>query len=181
MIDLKNINKSLAEKLEIKNPMALPRLEKVVINIGAGQAVKDESYLNEVINTVTTIAGQKPVVTKAKKAIAGFKIRENDKIGVMVTLRSARMYSFVERLVSVALPRIRDFKGISPKHFDKQGNYTLPLKEQIVFPEIPYDKVKNVHGMQITFKISKSDPAKSKELLAALGLPFASNTEVKNG
>lgn len=181
MINIKDINKKVATDLGVKNPMALPRLEKVVINVGAGMATKDESYLKEVIDTLTVISGQKPVVTRAKKAIAGFKIRENDKVGAMVTLRGQRMLNFVERLVAITLPRIRDFKGLSLKHFDKQGNYTVALKEQIIFPEIAYDKIKHNHGMQINFRINNSDRNKSKVLLTAFGMPFVPENKENNG
>jgi len=180
MINIKDINNKIATDLGIKNPMALPRLEKVIINVGAGAAVKDEPYLKEVVSTLATISGQKPVVTRAKKAIAGFKIRENDQIGAMVTLRGQRMLSFVERLIAITLPRIRDFKGLSLKHFDKQGNYTLAIREQIIFPEIVYYKVKHNHGMQINFRIVNSSKNKSIALLSAFGMPFAKDEE-KNG
>jgi len=161
--------------------MQLPCLEKVVINCGAGAGVADKKIIEETVRTLTIISGQKPIVTKAKKAIAGFKIREGDEVGVMVTLRGPKMYNFIEKFVTLALPRIRDFKGLSPKRFDGGGNYTLPLREQVVFPEIPYDSIGHIHGMQITFKINNSDKEKSKVLLETLGMPFADAKELKNG
>lgn len=168
------------DKLDIENPMQIPYIEKIVINVGAGKSTSDQKYIKEVCKTLSIISGQKPQITKAKQAIAGFKVRQGDEIGAMVTLRGKRMLSFLERLVGIVLPRIRDFKGLSVKHFDSQGNYTFALKEQIVFPEIPYDTIQNMHGMQITLKINKTTTKKSKILLETYGMPFEKK-EVKNG
>ncbi len=181
MIDIKTLQKDLLQKTGLKNPMELPKLEKVVLNVGAGQAAADKKYIDEVIKNLEIISGQKPVVTKAKKAISGFKIRQGDTVGAMVTLRGKRMYDFLEKLIAITLPRIRDFKGLSLKHFDKQGNYSFAVREQIVFTEIPYDDVQNVHGIQITIKIKNSDPDKSKMLLESIGFPFEKAKEKKNG
>lgn len=185
MLSTKDINTKLMEAYPAANIMALPKLEKVVLNVGIGRMKDDKSYVGEVANTLTAITGQKPVTTKAKKAIAGFKSRTGDPVGMMVTLRGKRMLSFVERLANIALPRIRDFKGLAKMKFDRQGNYTYSVREQMIFPEIPYDKVSHVHGMQITFKIKNGTPKKSQKLLETLGLPFEKDqkvgTGVKNG
>ncbi|HLB32179.1 MAG TPA: 50S ribosomal protein L5 [Patescibacteria group bacterium] len=185
MIELKTVNAGLKKDLGDVNLLALPRLEKVVLNCGIGRMKDDKGFVEEVVNTFKTVSGQKPVMTKAKKAIAGFKVREGDAVGVMVTLRGKRMLSFIERLANIALPRIRDFKGLKFNNFDRQGNYTLAVKEQVIFPEIPYDKVSHTHGFQITFKILNGTPATSRKLLEKLGLPFekdnTQNTGVKNG
>lgn len=175
MLNIKELQSELSKKLEIKNLHALPVVEKVVINVGTGKYEIEPKLQEEAIKTLTIISGQKPVVTHAKKAIAGFKIRENDSIGVKVTLRGKRMYAFLERLANLVLPRLRDFKGVSEKSFDKEGNYTMPIKEQIVFPEIPYNEIQKVHGMQITIKISNSDKKKSKILIETIGMPFTKN------
>lgn len=180
MIDTKNIKEKLMQKMEIKNPMELPYIEKMVINVGAGKAVEDKKYLEEVCSTLKIITGQKPQITKAKKSISGFKLRQGENIGAMVTLRGSRMLSFLEKLVNIVLPRIRDFKGLSLKHFDRQGNYTFALKEQVVFPEVPYDAIQNIHGMQITIKIKNTTVEKSKILLEIYGMPFEKK-EVHHG
>lgn len=181
MINKSQLQKELLDKLDSKNPMELPSLEKVVIGCGVGQAVSDKKFLEEAVRTLAIISGQKPIVTRAKKAVSGFKIRQGDEIGVKVTLRGKRMYDFIEKFASLALPRIRDFKGLSPKRFDSCGNYTMPLREQVVFPEIPYDSIGHIHGLQITFKINNTDIDKSKILLETLGMPFERNKEVNNG
>jgi large subunit ribosomal protein L5 len=179
MIEIKEIKKKLAEKLNVKNIHTLPRLEKIVLNVGAGQVKEDKTFMEEVMATLTAISGQKPMITKAKKAIAGFKIRANDPVGAMVTLRGKKMLSFLERLVNIALPRIRDFKGLPLKNFDRQGNYSMGIKEQIIFPEIPYDKIKHIHGLQITFKLSRANPQTGRVLLETLGVPFEKNQAKK--
>jgi len=155
-----------------KNPMQVPRIERIVLNSGMGEAVQNVKLLESAAGELEQITGQKPVLTRAKKAIAGFKLREGIPIGVKVTLRGARMHEFMDRLVSVALPRIRDFRGISPKAFDGRGNYTLGLKEQLTFPEIKYDDIASIHGMDITFVTTATRNDEAKALLAHLGMPF---------
>ena len=167
------IGKALMEKFSYKNVMQLPKLEKVVLNMGLGEAIANAKALDSAIGDMTIISGQKPVVTRAKKSIAGFKLREGMPIGVKVTLRGDRMYEFVDRLVSIALPRVRDFRGVSPKSFDGRGNYTLGVKEQIIFPEIDYDKVDKIRGMDITIVTSASSDEEARELLKLLGMPFS--------
>jgi large subunit ribosomal protein L5 len=155
-----------------KNPMQVPRIERIVLNVGMGEAVQNIKLLESAAMELEQITGQKPVLTRAKKAIAGFKLREGVPIGVKVTLRGAQMHEFMDRLVSVALPRIRDFRGISPKAFDGRGNYTLGLKEQLTFPEIKYDDIASIHGMNITFVTTANRNDEAKALLAHLGMPF---------
>ena len=155
-----------------KNPMQVPRVERIVLNVGMGEAVQNVKLLESASRELEQITGQKPVLTRAKKAIAGFKLREGIPIGVKVTLRGARMHEFMDRLIAVALPRIRDFRGISPKAFDGRGNYTLGLKEQLTFPEIKYDDIASIHGMDITFVTSAKRNDEAKALLAHLGMPF---------
>ena len=167
------IGKALMEKFSYKNVMQLPKLEKVVLNMGLGEAIANAKALDSAIGDMTIISGQKPVVTRAKKSIAGFKLREGMPIGVKVTLRGDRMYEFVDRLVSIALPRVRDFRGVSPKSFDGRGNYTLGVKEQLIFPEIDYDKVDKIRGMDITIVTSASSDEEARELLKLLGMPFS--------
>lgn len=166
------IRKQMQETYSYKNPMQLPRLEKIVLNMGVGEAVTDSKAINAALEEMTLIAGQKPVITRAKKSIAGFKIREGMPLGCKVTLRGARMYEFLDRLVNIALPRVRDFRGISNKSFDGKGNYSLGMKEQIVFPEINYDKVGQVRGMDITFVTTAANDDEAKALLLAFNLPF---------
>ena len=167
------IRKVLVEEFGYANPMAVPKLEKIVINMGVGEAAGDQKKLDAAVGDLTLIAGQKPVRTKAKKAIAGFKIREGQAIGCKVTLRKARMYEFLDRLVSIALPRVRDFRGIpANKGFDGRGNFSLGLKEQIVFPEINYDRVDTVRGMDIQFVTTAKTDKEAKALLKAFQLPF---------
>jgi large subunit ribosomal protein L5 len=167
----------LREQLGLANVMQVPRLEKVVVNIGVGEAIKDGRLLDAAIEDLQTITGQRPVVTKARKSIAGFKLREGMAIGAKVTLRGARMWEFVDRLISLALPRIRDFRGLSPSAFDGHGNYTLGVTEQLIFPEIDYDKVRKVTGMDITIVTTATTDDEGRALLAALGFPFAQPAE----
>ncbi len=155
-----------------KNPMQVPRVERIVLNVGMGEAVQNVKLLESAAAELEQITGQKPVLTKAKKAIAGFKLREGVPIGVKVTLRGTQMHEFMDRLIAVALPRIRDFRGISPKGFDGRGNYTLGLKEQLTFPEIKYDDIASIHGMDITFVTTAKRNDEAKALLAHLGMPF---------
>jgi large subunit ribosomal protein L5 len=164
---------ALKEQLGLINKMQVPRLEKVVVNIGVGEAVKDGRLLDAALEDLATITGQKAVVTKARKSIAGFKLREGMAIGAKVTLRGAYMWEFVDRLVSLALPRIRDFRGLSPRAFDGHGNYTLGVTEQLIFPEIDYDKVVKVTGMDITIVTTATTDDEGRALLSALGFPFA--------
>lgn len=168
----KEIRPSLQKAYNYKNPMQVPRLEKIVLNMGVGEAVADSKAINGALEEMALIAGQKPVVTRAKKSIAGFKIREGMPLGCKVTLRSAQMYEFLDRLVNIALPRVRDFRGISPKSFDGCGNYSLGIKEQIVFAEINYDKVSQVRGMDITFVTTASNDEEAKALLTGFNMPF---------
>ena len=171
----------LQEQLGLKNVMQVPRLEKVVVNMGVGEAIKDGRLLDAAIEDLQTITGQRPVVTKARKSIAGFKLREGMAIGAKVTLRGARMWEFMDRLVSLALPRIRDFRGLSPTAFDGHGNYTLGVTEQLIFPEIDYDKVLKVTGMDITIVTTATTDDEGRALLAALGFPFAQPAESQAG
>ncbi len=167
------VRKALSEEFGYKNPMEVPKLEKIVINMGVGEAAGDQKKLDAAVAELTVIAGQKPVKTKAKKAIAGFKIREGMAIGTKVTLRQTRMYEFLDRLVTIALPRLRDFRGLpGNKGFDGRGNFSLGLKEQIVFPEISYDKVDAIRGMDIVFVTTAKTDKEAKALLKAFQLPF---------
>lgn len=163
----------LKNRFGYDNIMAVPRLKKVVVNMGVGKASENKKRLEDAVRDLSTITGQKPLVTRAKKSISGFKLREGVDIGCKVTLRGARMYEFMDRLISLAMPRIRDFRGFSPKGFDGRGNYTLGLTEQTVFPEINIDKVEFTQGMDITFVISGENDDASRELLALLGFPFS--------
>jgi large subunit ribosomal protein L5 len=165
---------ALQKEFGYKNVMQVPKLEKIVINMGVGEAAGDQKKLDAAVADLTVIAGQKPVKTVAKKAIAGFKIRAGLPIGTKVTLRRAKMYEFLDRLVTIALPRVRDFRGITGKGFDGRGNFAMGLKEQIVFPEIAYDKVDAVRGMDIVFVTTAKTDAEAKALLKAFDLPFAS-------
>ena len=167
------VTKALMEKFAYKNVMQLPKVEKIVLNMGLGEAITNSKSLENAVEDMTTIAGQKPIVTRAKKSIAGFKLREGMPIGVKVTLRGERMYEFLDRLVSIALPRVRDFRGINPKSFDGRGNYTMGVKEQLIFPEIEYDKVDKIRGMDITVVTSASTDEEALELLKQLGMPFS--------
>jgi len=163
---------ALMKEFGYKNPMQVPRLERVVLNVGMGEAIQNVKLLESATAELGVITGQRPVVNKAKKAISGFKLRQGVPIGTKVTLRSDRMYEFVDRLISIALPRIRDFRGVSPKAFDGRGNYTLGLKEQLIFPEIKYDTVAAIHGMDITFVTTARTNDEGKALLRHLGMPF---------
>jgi large subunit ribosomal protein L5 len=171
---------ALKEQLGLINVMQVPRLEKIVVNMGVGEAVKDGRLLDAALEDLATITGQKAVVTKARKSIAGFKLREGMAIGAKVTLRGAYMWEFVDRLVSLALPRIRDFRGLSPAAFDGHGNYTLGVTEQLIFPEIDYDKVVKVTGMDITIVTTAKTDDEGRALLAALGFPFAQTAAEAN-
>ena len=162
----------LQDDLGLGNVMQVPRLNKVVINLGVGAATAQASLLEGAVRDLTTIAGQKPVVTRAKKSIAGFKLREGNAIGAKVTLRGDRMWEFMDRLISIAIPRIRDFRGLSPRSFDGNGNYTFGLTEQLVFPEIDYDSIDQPRGMDITIVTTASTDAEGRALLLALGFPF---------
>ena len=166
------ITKSLKEKFNYKNDFQIPKLEKVVINMGVGEAVKDSKKIDSAVNELSLITGQKPIVTKSKKANASFKLREGMPIGVKVTLRKSKMYEFVDRFINIALPRVRDFRGINPKSFDGNGNYALGLKEQFVFPEIEYDNVDSARGMDIIFVTSAKTDSEAKELLNGFDFPF---------
>ena len=166
------ITKSLKEKFNYKNDFEIPKLEKVVINMGVGEAVKDSKKIDSAVNELSLITGQKPIVTKSKKANASFKLREGMPIGVKVTLRKSKMYEFVDRFINIALPRVRDFRGINPKSFDGNGNYALGLKEQFVFPEIEYDNVDSARGMDIIFVTSAKTDSEAKELLNGFDFPF---------
>jgi len=164
---------AMMQKFSYDNIMEVPKLEKVIINIGMGEAVQNPKVLDSAVADLKAITGQKPVITKAKKSIAAFKLRAGMPIGAKVTLRSSKMYEFVDKLVNVVLPRVRDFRGISPKSFDGRGNYTMGLKEQIIFPEIEYDKVDTIRGMDIVFVTSAKTDEEAKELLGLMGMPFA--------
>ena len=166
------IRQALQEKFQYKNVMEIPKLEKVVINIGVGDAVGNAKALEAAVNDLTIIAGQKPVITKAKKSIANFKVREGMALGTKVTLRGERMYEFLDKLINVALPRVRDFRGVSATAFDGRGNYALGLKEQLIFPEIEYDQVERVTGMDIIVVTSAKTDEEARELLTLCGMPF---------
>ena len=164
---------ALMKKFEYKSSMQIPKLDKIVINVGVGEAKENSKAIDSVINDISIIAGQKAVPTFAKKSVANFKLREGMKIGVKVTLRGDRMYEFVDRLFNFSLPRVRDFKGINPNAFDGRGNYSLGLKEQLIFPEIEYDKVEKIRGMDIAFVTTANTDEEARELLTLLGAPFA--------
>jgi len=168
----KEIRPALVKELGLKNPMQAPRVEKVVVNMGLGEAIQNGKILDASLEQLTAITGQKPVVTKARKSIANFKLRQGQSIGAMVTLRGDRAYEFLDRLLNVALPRVRDFKGVSPKAFDGKGNYTLGVKEQIIFPEINYDKVEKIKGLNITVVTTARNDEEGRALLRLLGMPF---------
>jgi large subunit ribosomal protein L5 len=168
----KDIAPAIAKEFDIKNPMAIPRLEKIVLNMGMGEAIANSKVLDTALSELTSISGQKPVITKAKKSIASFKLRQGMPIGVMVTLRGDRMYEFFDRLVSVALPRVRDFRGVSPKAFDGRGNYTIGIREQLIFPEIDFNKVDKLRGMNISIVTTARNDEQARALLKSLGMPF---------
>ena len=163
---------ALKEELAVANVMQVPRFEKIVINMGVGRATQQASLLEGAVNDLTVITGQKPMVTKARQSIAGFKLREGNAIGAKVTLRGARMWEFFDRLVSIAIPRIRDFRGLPPSSFDGHGNYTFGVTEQLIFPEIDYDKIDTVRGMDVTIVTSAATDDQGRALLRALGFPF---------
>jgi large subunit ribosomal protein L5 len=167
-----SLRAQLQDQLGLGNVMQVPRLSKVVINMGVGAATAQASLLEGAVRDLTTIAGQKPVITRAKKSIAGFKLREGNAIGAKVTLRGDRMWEFMDRLISIAIPRIRDFRGLSPRSFDGNGNYTFGLTEQLVFPEVDYDSIDQPRGMDITIVTTASTDAEGRALLLALGFPF---------
>ena len=167
-----DVVKSLVEKFNYSSSMQAPKVEKIVLNIGVGEAVCNSKLLDEAVNELTLITGQKPVITRAKKSIAGFKLREGAPIGCKVTLRGERMYEFLDKLVNISLPRVRDFRGVSNNSFDGRGNYTLGIKEQLIFPEINFDKVNKLRGMDIVFVTTAKSDEEGRELLAQLGMPF---------
>jgi large subunit ribosomal protein L5 len=166
------VAKELAQKFGYKSPMQVPRIEKIVLNMGVGEAVADKKIMDNAVSDMAKIAGQKPLVTKARKAIANFKIREGYPVGCKVTLRGARMYEFLDRLVNIALPRVRDFRGISGRSFDGRGNYNMGIKEQIIFPEIEYDKIDALRGMNITISTTAKSDDEARALLSAFKFPF---------
>ena len=164
---------AMMKKFNYKSPMQIPRFDKIVINVGAGEAKDNAKAIDAIMADLATITGQKPVPTFAKKSVANFKLRKGMKIGVKVTLRGEKMYEFMDRLFNIALPRVRDFKGINPDSFDGRGNYSLGLKEQLIFPEIEYDKIEKIRGMDIVFVTSAKNDEEARELLKLLGAPFA--------
>jgi large subunit ribosomal protein L5 len=168
----KEVAPALLKELELKNVMAVPRLNKIVVNMGVGEATQNAKVLDPAVNELTQITGQKPVTTRAKKSIAAFKVREGQAIGAMVTLRGDRMYEFLDRLVNIVLPRVRDFKGISTKSFDGRGNFTLGLHDQLIFPEISYEKVDKLKGMNVTIVTTAANDNQARSLLKHLGMPF---------
>ncbi len=163
---------ALIEQFELTNPMAAPKLDKIVINMGVGEGSKDSKKIASAVDELTAIAGQKPVITHAKKSIAAFKLREGMPLGCKVTLRGKRMYEFLDRLITIALPRVRDFRGVSPKSFDGRGNFALGIKEQIVFPEINYDQVDEIRGMDVIICTTAEDDEQARALLAGFQMPF---------
>lgn len=162
----------LMKSLDLKNIMQVPRVEKVVVNIGVGEAIDNAKALDAAVSDLSIITGQKPIVTKAKKSIANFKLREGRSIGAKVTLRGYRMWAFLDRLMNVALPRVRDFRGVSPNSFDGRGNYTLGLREQLIFPEIDYDQIDKIRGFEVSIVTSAGDDDQGRQLLQLLGMPF---------
>lgn len=169
------IRPAMVKKFEYSSVMQTPRLEKVVVNIGVGDAIANPKALDDAVNELTLLTGQKPVITKAKKSVASFKLRDGMAIGCKVTLRGTRMYDFLDKLTNIALPRVRDFQGVSPKAFDGRGNFTLGVKEQLIFPEIKYDNVNRVRGMDIVIVTTAESDLEAKELLDQLGMPFRKN------
>ena len=168
----KEVAPAIAKEFGIENPMAVPRLDKIVLNMGMGEAIANAKVLDTAVEELKAIAGQKPVITRAKKSIASFKLRQGMPIGVMVTLRGEQMYEFFDRLVSIALPRVRDFRGVSPKAFDGRGNYTIGVREQLIFPEIDFNKVDKTRGMNISIITTARNDEQARALLKALGMPF---------
>ncbi|MEH7334756.1 50S ribosomal protein L5 [Neobacillus drentensis] len=169
---VKEVTPALMSKFNYKSVMQVPKIEKIVVNMGVGDAVANAKALDNAVEELATITGQKPLITRAKKSIAGFRLREGMPIGAKVTLRGERMYEFLDKLVSVSLPRVRDFRGVSKKAFDGRGNYTLGVKEQLIFPEIDYDKVSKVRGMDIVIVTTANTDEESRELLTQFGMPF---------
>ncbi|MBU5455725.1 50S ribosomal protein L5 [Caproiciproducens sp. MSJ-32] len=169
----KEVVPAMIEKFGYKNIMEVPRLEKIVINMGVGEAKDNQKFLEAAVNDLTIIAGQKPILTRAKKSVANFKLRENMAIGCKVTLRKRKMYEFADKFMTIALPRVRDFRGVSSKSFDGRGNYSIGVKEQLIFPEIEYDKIDKVRGMDIIFVTTAKTDEEARELLRFLGMPFA--------
>jgi len=170
---IREVTPAMMKKFNYKSPMQVPKLEKVVINVGAGDARDNPKLIDTIVKELAAITGQRPIVTKARKSVANFKLRAGMNIGVKVTLRADRMYEFVDRLFSIALPRVRDFRGINPNSFDGRGNYSLGIKEQLIFPEIDYDKIEKIHGMDVVFVTTAKTDEEAKELLTLLGAPFA--------
>jgi len=169
---VKSVSADLMNQFNYKSSMQIPKLEKIVINMGVGEAVANSKVLDDAVEELTVIAGQKPVITKAKKSIANFKLREGMPIGVKVTLRGERMYEFFDKLVSISLPRVRDFRGVNPNAFDGRGNYTLGVKEQLIFPEINFDKIKKIRGMDIVIVTTANTDEEGRSLLTLMGMPF---------
>ena len=169
---LEEIRPQLREEFNFRNDLEVPKIEKIVVNIGVGEAIANNRALDAAISDLTIITGQKPVVTRAKKSIAAFRLRAGMPIGAMVTLRGEKMYEFMDRLVNIALPRVRDFRGISPKSFDGRGNYTLGLREQLLFPEIDYDKIDKTRGMEVSIVTTAKSDEEGRRLLGLLGMPF---------
>jgi len=172
------VRPKLTEAFGYRNPLRIPRLEKVVVNVGVGEAPRNAKLLDSVVAEIASITGQKPVVTRARKSISNFSLREGMPVGVMVTLRGARMYEFLDRLINVAIPRVRDFRGLPTRSFDGRGNYTLGIKEQMIFPEIDYDKVEKIHGMDIVMVTTTSKDDEAFALLREMGMPFRGETPV---
>ena len=168
-----NVFSALMDQFKYDNVMEVPKLEKIVINMGVGEAKDNQKILESAVNDLTLISGQKPILTRAKKSVANFKIRENMALGCKVTLRGAKMFEFADKLMSIALPRVRDFRGVSDRAFDGRGNYSLGIKEQLIFPEIEYDKIDKVRGMDIIFVTTAKTDEEARELLRFLGMPFA--------
>ncbi|QEG33717.1 50S ribosomal protein L5 [Bythopirellula goksoeyrii] len=176
----KEILPGLAEKLGRKNPHSLPKLQKIVVSMGVGSAISDKKHMEDALSALTEITGQKPMVCRARKSVAAFKLREGSPIGCKVTLRGQRMYEFLDRLISIVLPRVRDFRGLNPKAFDRQGNYSLGLNEQLVFPELNPDKYTRPQGMNIALCCSTSSDDESREMLSSFGMPFRTEEEKQN-
>lgn len=168
----KEITPKLVDKFQYKNVMQVPNVDKIIINIGVGEAIQNPKALDAAVSDLSIISGQKPIITKAKKSIAGFKLREGMPIGCKVTLRGERMYQFLDKLINIVLPRVRDFRGISPQAFDGRGNYSLGIKEQTIFPEIEYDKIDKIRGMEIVIVTTAKSDEEARELLRSMGMPF---------
>ncbi len=168
----KEVSPSLQKEFGYSNPMSIPRLEKIVLNVGLGEAIQNAKAIDAAVNDLVLVAGQKPVVTKAKKSIAAFKLREGMNIGAMVTLRGDRMYEFLDRFMNIALPRVRDFRGVSPKSFDGRGNYTIGLRDQLIFPEIDFGKIDKARGMNVCIVTTAKTDEEARALLRQLGMPF---------